>query len=480
MKKLKYIILMFIISVTTLSYINIANAAINLAITPIKYELEGWTWTTITKTAKIRNPSTETVHIITGKSDFVPNWENGVPKFIRKSEMVYPDQQLSEWITISTNEFDLAPGETKVIDFDINIPDNATPGWHYWAIFFKNNNSESSSWASVWINVDYWILILLNVKWEIIIDADIQEPIIYTSWWWGGGGGWNQLIKDYCPNWDNSESYYDWTCEWNTQENTSSGETNDETTNTEEDNNQNTEEWNEDENQNNEESNNEEEKKDFKVWFIIPIDNKWNTHIKPKWKIVLKDEDWNIIKNVWKEIVVNDKWAIVWERIVDYIPINDVGWVVIPGSSRKFECDWKGFPYRDYDDEWNPVIKYWNPDEYYTKQNLWESKILMPWEQIKERKVHKKITADFDLKYKGLDWEDIEYNSAKEFPVEYTEKYVAINYYVLYPILAFLVFIFILILLILRKRTKCSKCWKSIKKDMKVCPYCGTKQKKKK
>jgi hypothetical protein len=179
-------------------------------------------------------------------------------------------------------------------------------------------------------------------------------------------------------------------------------------------------------------------------------------------------------------MVINDKWAIVWERIVDYIPINDVWGVVIPGSSRKFKCEWKWFPYRDYDKNWEPIIKYWNPDEYYTRQNLWKSKILMPWEKIKERKVNKIITADFNLKYKWLDWKDIEFNSAKEFPVEYKEKYVDINYYVLCPLLALLALIIILILIALGKKTKCIKCGKLIKKDMKICPYCWAKQKKKK
>ena len=558
MKKIKYFILIFIVNLITFSYVNITNAAIDLAISPIKYELEADPWTTITKTAKIRNPSKKTVHIITWKSDFVPNWNNWLPRFIRKSEMVFPDQQLSEWISISTWSFDLAPWETKVINFNVNIPDNATPGWHYWAVFFKSNNSEKSSWANVWINVDYWILVLLKVKWDIIINAEIEEPIIYTSW---SNSSWNQLQKDNCPNWDNSASYYDWTCKWKTENNNNNTNTsswnnvndnlantwtwnnNDTNNNTWNSNNtwalnninQNTSTWNIDNNDfsnnnswtldnnntnintstwsnnnndltntltwsNNDKINNEastdnwnndnnddwkennikKEEKDFNVWFIIPIKNKWNTHIKPKWKIVLKDENWNIIKKVWKEIVTNEKWAIIWERIVDYIPINDAGGVVIPGSSRKFECNWKWFPYRDYNKEWNPIIKYWNPNEYYTRQNLWESRVLMPWEKIEERKVNKIITADFNLKYKWLDGKDIEYNSAKEFPVEYTEKYVAINYYVLYPIFATIFLIILFILIALSKRTKCIKCKKSIKKDMKVCPYCWAKQKKKK
>ncbi len=440
----KLFLLLFIIFFIFLKQ---SYAAIDLAVSPIKYEIEGETWTTITETAKIRNPSNKTIHIITWKSDFVPNWNNGVPKFIRKSEMVYPDQQLANWIKINTWSFNIPPKQTKIVSFNINIPDNATPGWHYWAVFFKKKNQETSSWNTVWINVDYWVLILLNVKWKIIVKADIKTPIIQSSWWGGSA-----LVKDKCPNWDNSPSYYDWTCE--AQNNTNTWKTSK------------TKTWNINNN--------------FDVNFIIPIDNKWNTHIKPEWKIILKDDKWNIIKNVWKKVIINKKWAVIWQKIVNYIPINDVWWNVLPGTSRNFKCEWKWFPYKAYDKNWNPIIKYWNPDQYYTKQNLWESKILMPWEKIKQREVNKTITAEFNIKYKWENWKDIEFNSAKEFPVSYKEKYIAINYYVLCPLIALLILIFIIILIIINNKTKCIKCWKTINKNMKICPYCWTKQKKKK
>ncbi len=455
MLKLKNIFLFIIIFLWLFSF-NYSFSAINLVVSPIKYEIKWQTWTVITKTAKIRNPWNQIVHIIMWKSDFIPNWENWVPKFVRKSELVYPDQQLSEWITISTWSFDLAPWETKQITFDINIPDNATPGGHYWAIFFKNANSEVSWWNKIWINVDYWVLILLEVEWEIIVNAEIKEPIINI--WWSP-----KLVKDYCPNWDLSPSYYDKTCDATNK------------------NNENTNTWsNLTPKDNNKNDNKEEKNGNFKVDFTIPIDNKWNTHIKPKWKIILKDENWKILKWVWKEIITNDKWAIIWERIVDYIPINDIWWVVIPWSSRKFSCEWKGFPYRDYDENWEPIIKYWTPTEYYTRKNIWATRILMPWEQIKQRNVNKTIKAEFKIKYKWKNWEDIEYNSAKEFPVSYKEKYVAINRYLLIPLLLLLLIIIIIILITFSKKVKCKKCNKTIKKDMKICPYCWAKQKKKK
>lgn len=41
----------------------------------------------------------------------------------------------------------------------------------------------------------------------------LQKIFDYWSLDWGGRGGWWTLRKDDCPDWDNSDSYYDHTCE---------------------------------------------------------------------------------------------------------------------------------------------------------------------------------------------------------------------------------------------------------------------------
>lgn len=87
-----------------------------------------------------------------------------MPAFVRKSELVFEDQQLSTWISLSEPSITLAPGEEKSINFTIQVPEDATPGGHYAAVFFKNPGSETSAGGNIGINVDYGILILLKVK----------------------------------------------------------------------------------------------------------------------------------------------------------------------------------------------------------------------------------------------------------------------------------------------------------------------------
>ena len=509
--KLTKILISFLALFFSFFILNTSNAAINMTISPIKYELESATWATITREAKLTNHTDGVIHIVTWKSDFVANWENWVPRFIRKSEVVF-NQELSDWITIDTPSFDISPNETKVINFTINIPDNATPGWHYWAVFFKNWNSEQSSGANVWINVDYWILILLNIDWDINSEIEIWEPIIW-------GNSWNVKHMDICNQtwWDKSWDYYDWKCLIEDNQNSNTWTTSsweiiedikediDKETTIEykkEDDcsidltNSNFDwkcinnldeivaelTWNiEEENldtDNIDDKNDTEKTDSFEITIEIPIENKWNTHVKPSWKITLIDENWNELKKIWKEVVTNDKWAIIGEKIVDYLPINDIWWNILPDTKRVYRSDWKWFPFETRDEEWKIIIDYKTPSEYYTDQNLNEQKFIMPWERICSKVQNKKITAKFNINYSDEHWDNIEYNSAEDFNVEYIEEYVWLNPY-FFIILWLFWLLFLFIFLLLRKKKKVcinDKCKRKINSDIKICPYCGKDQ----
>lgn len=493
MKILKYIILLVI--ALFLIWINNSYSAINFNVSPIKYEIEMSPWSSIIKTAQIRNNWTWAVTIYTWKSDFESSWTSWTPRFVRYSELVHPDQQLSTWLTIDTPQFIINAWEEKTINFQISIPTNATPGWHYWAIFFKNPNSASTSWpsswtwgilinADYWINVDYWILLLVNVSWEVSSTWSVW-PIIITpppwNWWWGSWDWWwwgwwySDREKDNCPLWDLTKSRYDNKCIDNIFDNSDEL---DDTSNENWNNNWSwTEEWNNNQwdNLNNSDTDNLDEE-DFEIWFEIPFKNEWNTHIKLEWNIVLTDEDWNQIKWIWKEFIKNKDWAVLWERIVDYIPVNDSDWKILPWTERVFQCEWKWFPYEDRNEKWEIIIKNWNPSEYYTDINKNKRSFLMFWERVAEREQHKKINADFNLSYLNEKWEEIEFNSAKEFYIDYTEEYIWLNPYVTIPIWFFVFLIFIWILILLLRRRKCSSCNKRIKKDIRICLYCWTNQ----
>ena len=551
-------------------------AAINMTVSPIKYEIEVNPWESIIKTATLYNYDATPIDIVTWKSDFTSNWTTWAPSFVRYSELVHADQQLSSWISLSSSGFTIPANDSVTIDFTLNIPESATPGWHYWAVFFKNNNSESTSGTKISINADYWILILLTVSWEVNTVIEVEEPIVSdnssnsnnsssgggNSSWWSTSAWWyssatsgsSNLTSNSNSSWnwngfssnggtdncliDFTNSNFDWLCYdnpadvipavsnfvsqlwWSTivadsdsivnnsnvpkdisllnvdssNNNTDTVVSNVNNLDSSDNNNLDSSDNNNNNNNNNnnielvtgtqiwsepnEDWNNSTEKLD--VTFTFPIKNTWNTHVKPTWKITLIDENGEQIWGVWKKSKLNDKWAVIWVEIVDYLPINDWWWNVLPQSVRNFEETWQGFPYQTLDVDWKIVVKNMSPDEYYTKQNISGDTVLMPWERICYRKNNTTVKALIDIVYTDDNWEDVEYSSAKDIPITYTEKYVWVNPYIVVPFFLFFWIFFLLWFIALGKRTRCvnKDCKKRIKRKLLRCPHCDTKQKK--
>lgn len=453
MNKLK--IILFIIITYFLYLNNITSAAINFTVSPPLYEIDAFTWTTVSRTALLRNNSAIPVNIKTWKSDFQSNWTTWVPQFVRYSELVHPDQQLSTWISLDTANFTINPNEEKTVNFTLTVPSDASPGWHYWAVCFKNDKSEVSNWNSININVDYCILMLVNVDWEVITNATIKNTVINLWAWWWKGNWKNDLVKDDCPIIDLTASNFDWKCIDSFFKNDN---------------------LKEDINKLNLNENSNVTKDDFDISFNTPITNEWNTHLSPKWSVTLVDQNWNTIKWIWKESIKSEEWAKIWDKIVDYLPINDDWWNILPWQTRDFVAEWKWFPYESYNEMWKKIIKYWTPEEYYTKKNMSEWWYIFPWQRINERINIEKVRANINLSYKNKDWENVEFNSADEFNVKYKEKYVWTNPYAVICFIIFILVIYILWLIFRKKKIKCISCKKKIEKDMVLCPYCGVKQ----
>lgn len=457
------------------------KADIDLIVSPIKYEIQAKPWETITKEAKLINKSDKQLKIYTWKSDFEAESNTGKPNFKEKDELQNPWTSIVDWIDIETWYFTIEAKEEKVILFDIEIPEDATPGWHYWAVFFKNYWKENyDNTGDIVVDIDYWVLVLVNVEWEVInIGSPLETQI--KSW----GLSWHeyqlQNKTDNCKLVDLTDSNIDGKCidlsaiEKDLLSIISKITKSEEEKTDEELKNDNDFIIEDLENIINKED------EEFSIEFEIPFENKWNTHIKPEWKITLVDEKWNVLKWIWKEIIKNEAWTIVWEKIVDYIPINDIWWNVLPNTNRVFESEWKWFPYEAYDEQWKKVIKYWTPWEFYTMENIYNKNYIYPWEREVEKLEQKKIKAIIDLWYKNYLDEEVEFNSAKEFTVEYKTKKIELNPFFFIYLFTWLIFIYFIFIIIRKvRKKKCSSCKEYINKKMKICPYCWEKQKEKK
>lgn len=394
MKKISFLISLII--VICVYWFNIANAAVSIS--PLKHELIVEQWESSVKTIKITNESESAVTLYTSTEDFISWDSSGQPKFLKPEDQENPSLSLANWVQISEKNITLTAWETREISFKITVPEDWEPGWHYWAIFFSP--WIQGSWKVAFAQ-RIWVLVLIEVPWETIIDWEIESFKIWK-------------LED-----------------WNfTEQDTFS---------------------------------------ELPVVLTSNFVNKWNIHLKPSWKIELIDEDWEILKNIGKETLSSANWTFIWEKLVDYIPVNDFAGNVLPYSNRIFESQWKGFGYTVLNDDWTKKVEFKSLDEYYADKAAEKQEYLMFWEQIHTKKVKKKITANFQLYYESKNKEKKEFNKQEDFYIEFNQKYIWLNYYMLWILWLVLIIIiyFIFVQLPKNKIKKEEELRKKIMEEMK-------------
>lgn len=352
-----------------------ANANINIS--PIKHELSIEREDSESETIKIRNSGQTAITLYSSVEDFVAWDDSWLPKFVKKEDMQDPSLSLTNWIELENETVTLAPNETKEVRFSVNVPETSEPGWHYWAIFF-------SPWipgdAQVAVVQRVWVLILIDVPWEVVVGWDFQELKV-----WVEGADFEE--KDSFP--------------------------------------------------------------EFPIVFSAGFENTWNTHLKPKWKIELFDENWDLLEKVWRESIVSRQGAVLWYKVVDYIPVNSWWWNTLPSSNRNYKSVWEWFWKNVIDDiTWEKSVEFKGLKEYYADKIANEAGFVQFYEQVKVRKVKKPITASYYINYEGKDNNKKEFRDTLEFFVEYEETYIWYNtimIIILVLLLAWLGYYFVII-----------------------------------
>ncbi|EKE29754.1 MAG: hypothetical protein ACD_2C00105G0001 [uncultured bacterium (gcode 4)] len=328
----------------------------NLSISPLKYEIDANPGDTKQEVIKVTNDSANPVTLYTSKEDFIAWDDSGTPTFVKSKDKANDAFSLSNWIQLENGNITLAKNETREIKVTINVPKDWEPGWHYWAIFFSPG---APGWAQITVVQRLWVLLLINVSWDVKVWGNLSEFKIGTL-----------VDKAFTEKND-----FD----------------------------------------------------NFPIVFDIKFQNVWNVHIKPAWKITITDENWEQLKNIWKEAIISPNWAFIWEKLVNYIPVNDSLWNVLPQSSRKFESLWEGFWYQELQENGTKLAKFKDLDSYYSDSRASKQTYLNFWETVKTKKVKKTLTAALDLSYVWTNKENKDFHQTKNIVVSFTEQYVWIN-----------------------------------------------------
>lgn len=108
--------------------------------------------------------------------NFAPSGENGQGSLIPIFAAETQGQTLAEWVTLEQTEVAIAPGQTAIIPFSVNVSDKAAPGGHYAAILIGTKPPQRESGAAQVQTAQFVTsLLFVRVSGDVIESGNIRE-----------------------------------------------------------------------------------------------------------------------------------------------------------------------------------------------------------------------------------------------------------------------------------------------------------------
>lgn len=161
----------FVIFLSFFAYRGLAQtleSSQTLEVSPASQEIKGNPGSRVVIKSVVRNKGSQTLPIQVRIEDFTASGDEGQVALVEKS-----DYAVSEWATITTPSFNLAPSESKEIEAEIQIPKNAAGG-RYGSFVFSVAPPKNTGNAAA-VSQEIASLFLLN------IGGPIKEELSITS-----------------------------------------------------------------------------------------------------------------------------------------------------------------------------------------------------------------------------------------------------------------------------------------------------------
>jgi hypothetical protein len=326
---------------------------------------------------------------------------------------------MASWISFeNTGLFTIAPKSNRKINYTINTPSGAIPGGHYGAIFFNSPENGNITGGSISMNRRIGSLLLVTVPGDIVVAPEFGSILVDTAGPGGGdsgtsgvGGGstgvsffsfdgngplvgqltskWTQAIKLFSAPESRKKVFNFFNPMWSTPELTKQAP--------------------------------------FDASIGLPVSNKGTIHIVPTGKITLYTREGTQLLRIGKEVIKNQAGAVIGERVVDYLTINEGEGNVLPGTDRVFTTEWLGFAQESLWADGRSTVSYKTPGEYYS--NLAQSTgFIYPWEKLSLEHVTLPLEAQVELSYiNPLTKQVVNRNSKIPITVQYDQVAKTIN-----------------------------------------------------
>lgn len=370
-----------------------ASDRIEMGVSPIRHEFTITPGVPVQKTITFYNNADIPYVVYLSAEECAADSLVGTPKCRKAPNVVGDPLYFSTWVSfVWPTNLTVPPKSEIQVTVNINPPANAAPGGKYGAVFFNHPTGSADSNTVKMIQ-------RIGTLFLVTVPGEIRYDIAYGGIWvWPGwAGGWSAGIGA-----DKSYPIPKTTPEYWINHIT---ELLDPTLN----------------------APSFPPVEDFGIDFQIPVKNNGNVHILPVWRIEILDESGLPLKSIGKESIRSPEWAYVWERIVDYLPINDEAGNVLPNAERLYNVSWKWFAYEVY--EWGKkTIKFVAPQDYYKQLQSKESPYLLPWEKYRLVPVSKVFQAKIYIEYSGKDNTLVPYEITRDITVDYMVLQKSINY----------------------------------------------------
>lgn len=149
-----------------------------LTVSPVKLELRGDPGATVGSDFLLINEQDEEQTFYVSFANFEAQGESGTPQFVESGD------DLATWIHLvsseeapseSLNTVTLAPGATQKVYFEVTIPEDASPGGHFAAIFWGTSPETSDEAAELGLGAKVGILTFLSVNGEVAEEGGLVE-----------------------------------------------------------------------------------------------------------------------------------------------------------------------------------------------------------------------------------------------------------------------------------------------------------------
>ncbi len=178
MKKAKLLdlFLLTLVSFSFAAFSPLLNAQVNepfksgFSISPPSFDIKANPGDVLNNTVKIENTTSQRLDLTAKAISFVAYGNEGQIQ-LTDEDSTY---SIKTWVTFQNPDFSVNPGEVKLFNYFINIPQNVQPGSHFGSIVFSTSTSDAQANAAQVVQ-EIGSVILIKLPGDVIESASISS-----------------------------------------------------------------------------------------------------------------------------------------------------------------------------------------------------------------------------------------------------------------------------------------------------------------